>query len=557
MLIELYRYVGPYLDWTMLVLILALAWRFPLLGNRWLTGIERFASRFASRKRLAIIVIALFVMLARVSLLPLVPVRPPGIHDELSYLLQGDTFAHGRLTNPPHPMAFYLDTFHVLQQPTYASMYPPAQGAVLALGELLGNPWIGVVLSMGAMFAALLWMLQAWVPSEWALLGVTLLFFRIGVFSYWMNSYWGGAVACLGGALVMGALPRILKRPQVSDAIWMGLGIAILANSRPFEGLVLCVPVSVVLVTWIWNRWHGWQTDLLRAALPLGAILICMVGFMLYYNWRVTQHPLLFPHSLDDRVHLSMSEFVWPKQPPPMHYANPQFDAFYNHWTRNQYTHNWNDFLRITARKFQDFQDFFLGATLTIPFVALPWVLLDRRMRLPLLQLALYCAAAIAVVWFSPHYAAPVVGVFLVVLVQTLRHLRRWTHRGRPIGIGLTRAIVLCAASCLVFGALQTAKYPTGPLYGGWGWFGLWDRAAIEAKLEGTPGEHLVVVRYGHNEVAREWVYNNADIDHSKVVWARYIPGADMQPLLDYFKNRTVWLVDVGNTSARLATYPR
>ena len=262
MLMELYRYIGPYLDWIMLALILALAWRFPLFGNRWLTGIERFASRFASRKRLAIIVIALFVMLARVSLLPLMPVRPPGIHDEFSYLLQGDTFAHGRLTNPPHPMAFYLDTFHVLQQPTYASMYPPAQGAVLAVGELLGNPWIGVVLSMGAMFAALLWMLQAWLPPEWALLGVTLLFFRIGLFSYWMNSYWGGAVACLGGALVMGALPRILKRPQVSDAIWMGLGIAILANSRSFEGFVVCVPVFAVLIVWAWKRRDPWRAIL-------------------------------------------------------------------------------------------------------------------------------------------------------------------------------------------------------------------------------------------------------------------------------------------------------
>ncbi len=56
---------------------------------------------------------------------------------------------------------------------------------------------------------------------------------------------------------------------------------------------------------------------------------------------------------------------------------------------------------------------------------------------------------------------------------------------------------------------------------------------------------HLVIVRYTtwHNAL-QEWVYDRADIDDAKTVWAREIPGVSMQPLLDYFRGRDVWLVE-------------
>ena len=156
---------------------------FPNLLGRWFAACEAVLSRFATSRGRAVVTIFLFVIAARLLALPFLHVPVPGIHDEFSYLLLGDTFAHGRLANPTHPMWVSFETFHVNWQPAYASMYPPGQGVALAIGELLGNPWIGVVLSVAAMCAAITWMLQAWVTSRWALLGGAMVALKLGITS--------------------------------------------------------------------------------------------------------------------------------------------------------------------------------------------------------------------------------------------------------------------------------------------------------------------------------------------------------------------------------------
>jgi hypothetical protein len=540
-----------HVDELVLIALLVGAVVAPRLGDRWFASVEGLASGFAGRKILVVLVVGLTAIFARLTLLGLLPVPAPEVHDEFSYLLAADTFTHGRLANPPHPMWMFFDTFQVLQHPTYASKYPPAQGAVLAVGQLLGYPWIGVLLSMAVMTAAMTWMLQGWFPAEWALFGAVVVLARFDLFSYWMNSYFGGAVAATGAALALGAFPRIIHRQRARDSLLLGIGAALLANSRPLEGFVFCLPVAIALAFWLFSKTSPTLgitgPRVLVPALCVLALIVLLTG---YYNWRVTKNVFLFPEALALQQYENMPLLAWQPQNPPLHYSNPQFEDFFSVRMRSRYPPTWDGWKHRSWQRCGAWWHFFLGGALSIPFLALPWVLRDRQMRLPLIQFCLGAAGLLAVIFFEPHYAAPLTATLLLLLVQAMRHLRRWSCNGRPIGIGLSRVVVLAVLAGVPLFAVETIR--TGPQDEPWSV----SRAHMVKQLESTSGLHLVIVRYGaQHTVDDEWVYNAADIDHSKIVWAREIPGRDVQPLLSYFRNRNVWLLEGDASPPRLEPY--
>src|ERR1700682_121182 len=520
--------------------------------------LESLFSKFAKHRNLVLLSLFFGVIAIRLSVLPLLHIPVPGIHDEYSYLLMGDTFAHGRLANPPHPMWLSFETFHVNWFPTYSSIYPPAQGFILAVGQLLGSPWIGVLLSTAAMCSAIAWMLQGWMPSRWAFLGGVLAAIKFGIASYWMNSYWGGAAAAIGGALVLGALGRISRRPSASNGVVLGLGVAILANSRPYEGMLFCIPAAAWFIWWLVTTKKPASA---HSGAPLSArikvlvsvfiVLAATAAFIGYYNSRLTGNAFLMPHALRTHTYHSSALFVWEESRPPLHYTNQQFEDFYNGWERENYRHTWNDVWRVSKEKISRGAHtfFWWGAVLLAP--GMPFVLRNKKMRLLLATIFIGALGVFAGICSFAHYAAPFTCVIVALLVQSIRHLRTVTVANWPLGRWLSRAAMLLLV-------IETIAYPArhqcDPL--AWTCQGEPSRAAIQNHLSHEPGKHLIIVRYepDHN-IHDEWVYNGADIDAAKVLWARELDEPQNAKLLAYFKDRNVWLAEPDTDNTELIPY--
>ncbi|MGI8770546.1 MAG: hypothetical protein ACR2JE_03845 [Acidobacteriaceae bacterium] len=548
---------------------IAVAFCWPRLGSTYFQRIERVFGRLARKQGLAVAVVGFAALLLRLAILPLSPIPQPFVSDDFSFLLAGDTFAAGRLTNPTPAMWVHFESFQITMKPTYMSMYFPAQGLVLAAGKVLaGHPWYGVLVSTALMCAAICWMLQGWLPPTWALLGGILAVLHLGLFSYWIDTYsGGGSIAALGGALVLGALPRFMKSAQLRDSLLLALGVILLAMSRPYEGIFLCLPVAVALGRWIFfgNNRPAAGVLLHRTVLPL--VLIAAAGaWMAYYNYRAFGSPVTSPYTVNRATYAMAPYFVWQSPRPEPVYRHKVMRDFYCRTELNtsEKIHGLSGFVPQTLLKASRGVLFFAGIALLPPLIMLRRVLLDRRMRFLVVCVLLLMASQLVEIFLIPHYLAPFTAAFYALGLQAMRHLWLWHPGGQPVGMVLVRlTVTLCfmLAGVRLFAEPLHVDLPVWP--GAWAseWYGRGQsgaaRAQIEAHLEELPGKQLVIVRYSpdHNTLD-EWVYNAADIDGSKVIWAREMDATEDRELIHYYKDRNVWLVQPDTRPAEVSPYP-
>jgi hypothetical protein len=98
------------------------------------------------------------------------------------------------------------------------------------------------------------------------------------------------------------------------------VGLAILANSRPYEGLLVSLPAGVVLLVSVVSR----RGSVLRAAvgqmvLPLLIISSLTAAAMGCYNLRVTGNMFRMPYQVYENTYEIAPIFLWqtPQAEPP------------------------------------------------------------------------------------------------------------------------------------------------------------------------------------------------------------------------------------------------
>jgi hypothetical protein len=555
---------------TLLALIIAFI--HPSLGSRWFEKFERDFSRLARRRALSVVVVGATTLALRAALLPIEPIPEPIIHDEFGYLLAADTYAHGRLTNPTHPMWVHFETFSIIQTPTYQCFAQPAQGMILAAGKLIfGHPFWGVLLSVGLMCAAITWMLQGWMPEQWALAGGILAILRLGTFSYWVNSYWGGAAGAIGGALVLGALPRIRDFQRPRDALLMAAGLVILANSRPYEGVIFSLPIAAALFAWMFSRQAPPRPVVLRGIIAtLGAVLLVASVAMGYYFFRVTGSPFRMPYQVERDTYAVSPYLLWQHPRPVPSYRHLELERMYaeDDVKNFQLAHSPMGLVLFATLKAARIWSFFFGPALSLPFLMMVFVLpfgftwkqIQSSTRFLILLVGIFFAGLVAESYFEPHYAAPITCVLLALTVTAMRRLQNWEPGGRKVGAALNRAIVIVCLASFAVRMVATARRWEVARSEAPAWHQLgpksFGRAAVVAKLDELPDRQLVIVRYSSNhDLFNEWVYNDADIDNSKIVWARDMTPAENAQLLNYFKDRRIWLLQADDQPPKLETW--
>jgi hypothetical protein len=513
--------------------------------------LEPYARTLAGKTGWCMLLLALLPVALRLALLPHHPVPTPDVYDEFGHLLVADTLRHFRFANPPHPLSQFFETFFVLQEPAYSSIYPIGQGLALALGRMIfGLPWAGVLLSTAALCSLTYWMLRAWTTPLGSLLGGLLAVIEFGPLNPWMNSYWGGSLAAAAGCLVFGALPRIRESRRPRDAALLGVGLGVHLLVRPYESVFLVLAAILFFVP----KLRGFM----KPAAVACAVLLPALGVTLLQNKQVTGSWTTLPYMLSRYQYGVPASFTFQADPVPHRDLTPQQQLEYKSQLsfRSTGPETLQSFLLRLEYRVRFYRFFFL-APLYIALLFFFPALRESRFRWVVLTLVIFALGVNFYPFFEVHYLAALTCLFILISVTGLRQLNRLS----PLAAQLV--LFLCVAHFVFWYSLHL--FEGSEVSAAMEQYETWDginhanplrRVQVNRQLAGITGKLLVFVRYWpQHRFQEEWVYNQADIDHARIVWARDLGDADNQKLLRYYPDRTAWLLEPDATPPKLSRY--
>lgn len=505
----------------------------------------------------------------------------PHVHDEFSYLLAADTFAQGRLTNPTPAGWEHFETPHILVKPSYMSKYPPMQGLFLAAGQVVfGHPAFGVWLSCGAAAAAFFWMMLAWTRRRWAILGTVLMILFIGIDGYWAQSYWGGMAAATGGALFLGGFRRLFKKISISVTLLMTLGGIILVNSRPFEGTMMMIPgLFVLAVRLLRDGKSSCPQKIRRIVLPGILLTAAALSWMAYYNYRVTGSAVRFAYTEHQSQYFSTPLFFFQNPSESALEGHERLQRLYRFLNESEFYRNAEVYGLPKISHLYPLYGFVCLITNIPYFLFFPPLMVffyvgaflaagKNKWMLFIFLVVLFTFACMstATYWDNPHYAAPLICCFYLLLIEGIRcffiSAKKRSQKNLTVALLM---VVLTGSFVYKYFYAEEWFFPLPKTLKSKDFSPLKLNLAEPHDLEipkratylkplidrtaDTGEKYLALVSYSNDySIHDEIVYNRADLGNSSMIWAFDLGMEKNRNLLNFYTDRKILKVEISNS---------
>ena len=222
--------------------------------------------------------------------------RVPISIDELVQLVQAKTFAAGRLWQASSPTPEFYSVLNMVDaNGRYYGQFPPGGPSMLAVGVLLGAPWlVGPV--CGAISVAAFWSYVRIVePRPGVAVGAVILFALAPFAVFMAGSHMNHVPTLMWLTLAMAAMARVMTsgRPAPAFAFANGIALGCAATIRPVDAVAFALPAGV----WYLARALG-SRACWRDALAAGVGVAVPFAAMMWVNAHTTGEPLLFGYQV-------------------------------------------------------------------------------------------------------------------------------------------------------------------------------------------------------------------------------------------------------------------
>ncbi len=530
----------------------------------------------------------------------------PSMHDDFGNLLVATTLLEGRFANPVPSAWQSMETFHVIFQPSYASKYPVGLGVLFAIGKLLfGSFAAGLWICAGLASSAMAWMILAHFPRRWGLaaglMTATHPYWQNG----WSQEFTNGWLAVTGIALVLGGLLRIRRsyrqsqlgewqteiyRPSLyvgergscrarywlgrsralpvkanpplalsnaspslrsSYTAMVGLGCVLTLFSRPFEGGLVCGLLGLYFLPILFTRGLYLDPRFWRAAMPGMTVLSFGIALQLVINQSITGEVLKLPYQLHESQYGVAPVLIWQKpHEPSLGHRFAEQVTFHRGWSMDAYhrASSFNGYFEMLRRRLGFLVNHW-GQLLAFAPVGLLVLQPERRRLIGMIGLLLIALLIInCIPWAVPQYVSPLIPIVLFIACSVARGLIKRVSKSlrltkRPVGLEIALfASIILFQCCTAFNIAQ-ARSSRGE-----GWETTWaeKRARILDQLSNLPGFDVVFVKYpaDYDVVNCEWVFNEANIEQSQVLWGRWGSKQLNDAVVRDYSKRNFWLLE-------------